>query len=218
MIVALVLALTVAPTQQSHAVVWVVVKAAVKKAIKAMDLQIQKLQNKTIWLQNAQKQLENTLSKLKLDEITGWVEKHREQYAGYYEELKNVKAAITHYRKVKEIMEMQLRIVDEYRAKFALLARDDHFTIAERDYMRQVYTGILDESVKNLDQLFLVVNPLRTQMTDGKRLQIITTVAERMTENLSDLLTFNEQNMRLVIQRARSQQEVARLKAIYNIK
>ena len=69
--------LVVAPTQQSHAVVWVVVKAAVKKVIKAIDLQIQRLQNKTIWLQNAQKTLENTLSKLKLDEISDWTEKQK---------------------------------------------------------------------------------------------------------------------------------------------
>ena len=39
------------------------IKFAVKKVIKAIDLRIQRLQNKTIWLQNAQKKIENILSK-----------------------------------------------------------------------------------------------------------------------------------------------------------
>ncbi|RZJ37490.1 MAG: conjugal transfer protein TraI, partial [Chryseobacterium sp.] len=32
-----------------------VIKAGVKKVIKAVDLKVQRLQNETIWLQNAQK-------------------------------------------------------------------------------------------------------------------------------------------------------------------
>ena len=55
---------------RSHAVVWVVVQEALKQVLLAMDAQIQRLQNKTIGLQNAQKKLENTLSKLKLKEIS----------------------------------------------------------------------------------------------------------------------------------------------------
>ena len=41
--------------------------------------------------------------------------------------------------------------------------------------MQQVYTGILDESVKNIDQLQLVINAFVTQMSDAKRLEIINT-------------------------------------------
>ncbi len=52
------LVLVFAPTQKSHAVVWWVVKEAIKKALKAADLAIQRLQNKTIGLQNAQKEIE----------------------------------------------------------------------------------------------------------------------------------------------------------------
>lgn len=64
-----------------------VIKAGVKKVIKAVDLKVQRLQNETIWLQNAQKVLENQLSKLKLTEIADWTEKQKELYKNYYEEL-----------------------------------------------------------------------------------------------------------------------------------
>jgi len=57
-----------------------IIKEGVKKVIIAIDLRIQRLQNETIWLQNAQKTLENQMSKLKLGEISDWVEKQRKLY------------------------------------------------------------------------------------------------------------------------------------------
>jgi hypothetical protein len=210
--------LTIAPTQKSHAIVWEVVRQALIAAIKAMDIAVQRLQNKTIWLQNAQKAMENTLSKLKLDEISEWTSKQKEQYAKYFDELKRVKEAISGYKKVKEIMQKQIRIVEEYKHAFGLFKKDKHFTDTEIRYMVMVYTGIVDESIKNIDQLFLVVNALHTQMTDGKRLEIINAVAGHIDENLNDLREFNNQNIKLSIQRSRDEKEVEIVKAMYGIK
>lgn len=209
--------MTIAPMQKSHAIIWEVVRQALIAAIKAADLAVQRLQNKTIWLQNAQKALENTLSKLKLDEITDWVDKHKEQYAKYFDELAKVKQAISGYKKVKEIMQKQVSIVDEYKRAFGLFKGDKNFTSAEIEYMVQVYTGIVDESLKNLDQLFLVINTLSAEMTDGKRIEIISTVAGHIDENLNDLRDFNSQNVRLSLQRARDEKEVKAVKIYYGL-
>ncbi|HMR81976.1 MAG TPA: conjugal transfer protein TraI [Niabella sp.] len=217
MVFMLSLALALMPTQKSHAVVWVVVKAALVKVIKAMDLAVQRLQNKTIWLQNAQKTLENTLSKVKLDEISDWVKKNKEQYAKYYDELSKVKETITGYKRVKAIMEKQVRVVEEYKRAFALFKQDKHFTPDEIAYMSKVYSGIVDESLKNLDQLFLAVGALNTKMTDGKRLEIITRAAEGIDETLDDLRMFNSQNIRLSLQRSKDLQELQTVKDFYNI-
>jgi hypothetical protein len=48
-----------------------------------------------------------------------------------------------------------------------------HFSAAEIDYMYKVYAGILEEGLKNVDQVFLVVNAFVTQMSDAKRMDII---------------------------------------------
>lgn len=215
--VVLCLGLTIAPTQKSHAIVWEVVRKALVAAIKAMDMAVQRLQNKTIWLQNAQKTLENTLSRLKLNEISEWTDKQKEQYANYFDELKKVKEAISGYKKVKEIMEKQVRIVDEYKTAFSLFKQDKNFSVQEVGYMVKVYTGIVDESIKNLNQLFLVINVAKTQMTDGKRLEIINRVAVHIDENLNDLRAFNNENAKLSLQRAKDEKEVARVKAMYGL-
>lgn len=217
MVLMLSMCFVIAPTQKSHAVVWVVVQAAIKKAIRAMDLAVQRLQNKTIWLQNAQKTLENTMSKLQLDEITDWVSKHKEQYAQYFDELKKVKEAISGYKKVKEIMQKQVQIVDEYKRAFNLFRQDKHFTVDEIDYMAKVYSGIVDESLKNIDLLLLVVNALNTEMTDGKRLEIISVAANNIDVTLNDLRDFNSQNVKLSLQRSKDEAEINTVKALYGI-
>lgn len=194
-----------------------IVKAVAKKVIKAIDLRIQKLQNKTIWLQNAQKKIENLLSKLKLDEISDWTEKQKELYRNYYEELAKVKTIITYYQRIKDISEKQVRLVDEYERAWNLFQKDAHFNSSELDYMQSVYSGILNESLKNIDQIFLVLDSFTTQMSDAKRLEIINAAADQIDANYDDLTLFNRQNILLSLQRAKTEHDVKSVKQFYGI-
>lgn len=194
-----------------------VIKAGVKKVIKAVDLKVQRLQNETIWLQNTQKVLENQLSKLKLAEISDWAGRQKELYGEYYNELWEIKTTITYYHRIKDLTAKQVAIVDEYRWAWSLFTRDKHFTPEELSYMESVYKGILDASVKNLDQILLVVNSFRTQMSDARRLEIISAAADQMDANYNDLKAFNTQNSLMSIQRAQSIDEVTVLRQLYGI-
>lgn len=210
---------TVTPIQEAKAVIPIakIIKEAVKKVIKAVDLMIQRLQNKTIWLQNAQKVLENKLSELKLTEIAQWTEKHRKLYEEYYEELWKVKNALAAYQRIRQIIDKQVRIVDEYKRAWNLVRQDDHFTEGEIDYMYRVYKGILNESVQNLDQILLVINSFKTQMTDAQRLSIISQAGDRIEQNFIDLLEFNMNTMQISLNRARTQSEIDRVKKLYGL-
>ncbi|WP_281631639.1 conjugal transfer protein TraI [Flavobacterium luteolum] len=194
-----------------------IVKAVTKKVIKAIDLGIQRMQNKTIWLQNAQKQIENTLSKLKLDEISDWTKKQRDLYKDYYDELQKVKSIITYYQRIKEISAKQTRLIDEYEKAWNLFKRDDHFKSSELEYMGKVYDGILEESMKNIDQIFLIIESFTMQMSDLKRLEIINTAADQIDSNYNDLRLFNQQNVLLSLQRAKTDADVNKVKQFYGI-
>lgn len=195
-----------------------IIKQAVVKVIKAVDLKIQRLQNETIWLQNAQKVIENTMSKVKLDEITIWVEKQRTLYKDYFDELWRVKGILSYYHRIKEVTEKQIRLVEEYKRAYALFKQDKHFTPDELAYIGQVYTGILNESMKNIDQLFLVINSFSMQMTDAKRLEIINNAADGTETAYNDLKAFNQQNILLSVQRAKDAKEVEAVKQLYGLK
>jgi len=209
------------PPQRSEAAVPIaileIIKKAVVKVIKAIDLKIQRQQNKIIWLQNAQKVLENTMSKLKLDEISDWTEKQRAQYQVYFDELRKVKLLITYYQRIRDITERQVKLVQEYQKAWSIIQRDKHFTAQEVQYMGKVYTGILNETVKNIDQLAIVINSFKTQMTDAKRLEIIGEVGDRVEENYSDLRAFNTQNAVLSAQRAKTQADAEYIRQLYGI-
>lgn len=194
-----------------------IIKKAITKVIVAVDLEIQRLQNKTIWLQNAQKAIENEMSKLKLNEISDWVEKQRKIYAEYFDELSKVKEVIATYHRVRDIIDKQKALVGEYRSAWSLFRQDDHFTADEIVYMGKVYTGILNESIKNLDQVFLVINAFTTQMTDAKRIEIINHAAELIDQNLADLRQFNDQNKMLSFQRAAEKGDIDVVKKLYGL-
>ena len=218
-VVSLALCFMVSPMQNAKAQIPImeIIKQAITKVIVAVDLKIQRLQNKTIWLQNAQKVLENKMSELKLTEISDWVEKQRAQYANYFDELWRIKAALAYYQKVKDIIEKQLQLVSEYKAAWALFKQDKNFTVDELDYMQQVYNGMMDESIKNLDQLSLVINAFVTQMSDAKRMEIINEVDHNLDENLSDLREFNNQNKMMSLQRASEKGDIETVKKLYGL-
>ena len=209
----------VAPLEKVHAQLAIaeVIKAGVKKVVKAVDLQVQRLQNETIWLQNAQKAIENTMSQLKLSEISGWVDKQRTLYADYFQELYKVKSIITYYYRIKEISGMQVKLVQEYSRAWGIIKQDTHFTTDEITYMEKVYSGILDATVKNIDQLSLVINSFATQMTDAKRLEMINACASEIEQNYADLKQFNTENAFISLRRARDLQDAVTIKSLYGL-
>ncbi len=217
--VSMVVVLAVLPDQKATAqfVIGEVLNQTVGKIIRAIDLSVQKAQNQTIWLQNAQKVIETQLNQLKLSEIAGVGRQQTDLFSKYYHELYEVKTLINDYGKVKNITERQAALVREYQSAWSLTQQDDHFTIAELQHMQSVYTGILGESVKNLDQLMVVINSFKTQMSDGRRMELIGRIAQKIDANYFDLKAFNNENILLSFSRSHSQQDRQSLKDLYGI-
>lgn len=194
-----------------------IIRQAVVKVIKAVDLKIQRIQTKTIWLQNAQKLVENTMSKLKLDEITDWVQKQKDLYQQYFDELWQIKDALAAYHRIKEVTEQQIALVNEYKRGYDGVKQDRHFSPEEVFYIGQVYSGILEESIKNLDDLALVIQSFTTKMSDAARMKIINRAADNMQQNFDDLKAFNDQNIQLSLNRSKDARDIAVIKALYGI-
>lgn len=212
-------ALLITPTQQAHAGGGIIeiIKQVIVKVIKAADLQVQRLQSKTIGLQNTQKQIENFMTKLKLNEISDWTRKQKEQYQKYFDELQKVKSIISDYQRVRNLMQMQLRMVDQHARMWQMLRSDSHFKPSELTYMEQVYTGMLNQSLQNVKQLRMVITSNATKMSDGKRIEIINETTEQMQRNYDDMQRFNTENARLSLSRAKEGQDAQRVKRMYGI-
>jgi hypothetical protein len=217
LVIVMMLCVSVSQKVQAQLAIAQIIQEGIKKVIRAVDLKIQRLQNKTIWLQNAQKTLENEMSKLKLTEISHWVEKQRKLYDDYFQELWKVKAALTMYSRVKALIEGQVQLVHEYQSAWALFQQDKLLTPKELERIKEVYAGILQESSRNLEGLFLVINSFQTQMSDGGRMAIINEVSSQLEENFLDLKKFNQQAKMISLQRAYEQGEIGYVKKLYGL-
>ena len=194
-----------------------VINLVVKKVINSVDLAVQQIQNKTIVLQNAQKELENVLSQLQLEDISNWLEKQRKLYEDYYRELWQVKQIISDYDRVKTIIRLQSQVVAEYTKAYNLFQQDPHFTAQELEYMVEVYTGILNESLGYVNQVLLVVNSMVTQMDDASRLANIDQAAAGIQKNYNDLTHFNHQNLQISLERAAERNDLGTIKKLYGV-
>jgi hypothetical protein len=194
-----------------------IINAAVKKVIVAADLEVERLQTQTIGLQNAEKALDNGMQQTELTDIAGWVQQQRDLFAEYYRELWEVKNAIATYEEVKDMIAKQARVVAGFKQAYAILGQDKHFSPAELNNMYAVLSGIMAQSIQNLNALALVVNALVTQMGDAGRLRIIDEAGSAIDKNYSDLSRFSQQSFLLSVQRARDANDVSVTKALYGV-
>ncbi len=95
--------------------------------------------------------------------------------------------------------------------------QDKHFTASELDFMFNIYSGIVDQSFKNLDQALLVVNSLSTSMTDAQRMNIIESASNGMQKNYDDLRRFNNQNIQLSLHRSKTDEDLRSVKLLYGM-
>lgn len=194
-----------------------IVTAAAKKVVMAIDLKVQRLQTETIGLQSAERQLENEMDLDELTAITGWVQKQKDLYAEYYNELWQVKNAISAYERIKQMIAEEAQIASQFKQINAALRRDKHFTAAEVTSMQSVLTGMLNESVNNISQIYLVINAFVTQMADADRLRIIDEAGGRIDRNFTDMQQFYSRNSLLSLERAQDAGDVAATKALYGL-
>jgi conjugation system TraG family ATPase len=189
----------------------------IKEALETADLKIQRLQTQTLLLQNAEKALENTMAGDLLDDITGWVQQQDQLFAEYYGELWQVKAALTGFSRVAQLIERQAQLVKEYQRVTAAVRQDPHFSAAEVTQMLNVYSGILNASIRNTQQLALVIQGSMTQMEDAGRLRIIDETATNIDHNYSALEQYNQENTLLSLQRAKDEADIQTIKTLYGI-
>jgi conjugation system TraG family ATPase len=216
-IFALLLAGVLPPNGGAKAQIIDIAEEVIKEALEQADLNIQRLQTQTLYLQNAEKALENSMAGGLLDDITGWVQQEQELFSGYYSELWQVKSALSTYSKVAKLIERQTQLVAAYQQATAAVQRDPHFNAAEVTHMLQVYSGILSASIRNTGQLALVIQSFVTQMDDANRLRIIDETATGIDRNYADLNQYSQQNTLLSLQRAKEAGDIETVKALYGI-
>ena len=132
----------------------------------------------------------------------------------FLDALMEVSPAVKQYKRIADIISYQLLIVKQYKAAFKQFKEDKSFTAQEIDYIGKVYANLFNESVKNLDELAMVITAGKLRMSDDERLQAIDRIYASIEDQFSFLQDFNSSTSYLSLQRQSEQTEIDMSKRI----
>lgn len=134
----------------------------------------------------------------------------------FLDALYQVSPTVRRYKKIAGVVELQIKVVDHYRSGFSKFKASGQFTDNEINYLSRVYGQVVNESIKNLDDLAIVLTADKTRMSDDERLSAIDRIYADTEDKLLFLHQFNAKTGVLAMQRAKTIGEVEVLKNLYS--
>jgi DNA repair ATPase RecN len=126
----------------------------------------------------------------------------------FLDALMQVSPAVKNYKRVAEIVEYQISIVKESRNGMNRFIKSGNFSGQEINYFEKVYGNLLNQSLRNLDELTMVITADKLRMSDDERLKAVDDIYEQMQDKLLFLRNFNITSNVLALQRAREKNDV----------
>jgi len=126
-----------------------------------------------------------------------------------------VSPAVQNYERIADIINDQILIVKEYKNAFNQFKMDANFTIEEITYLGKVYSNLFNASLKDIDELIMVITASTLRMSDDERLSSIDKIFAGMQDKLTFLRYFNNNTTLLAVQRAKERNDVSTMQNIY---
>ena len=136
----------------------------------------------------------------------------------FFNRLKNVNPSIRKYAKVADIIAYQVKIIKQTKITIQQIRETKQFTEAELGHCKQVFDNLLDECMKTVEELILIITSGNLEMKDDERLKRIDKLYADVQEKYSFTCAFSEDMGLLAIQRLGEQMEINRSKLINGIK
>ena len=136
----------------------------------------------------------------------------------FFGSLEIVNPKIKTYTRVADIIAYHVRIVKNIGTTIKNLKESGQFNTDELDYGNAVFENLLDECVKNVDELYLVITSGDLQMTDDERIKRINQLYTDMQDKYSFCQSFSEECSVLATQRLGEQLEIKFSKQLNGVK
>jgi hypothetical protein len=128
-----------------------------------------------------------------------------------------VSPTVRKYPRVADIINDQATLVSEYHAAYHTFRQDQHFNPDEIGYMMDVYNHLVSMSLKNIDDLTMIMTDNKMRMSDAERLTAIDRIYTDSHGQLSFLRKFNDETYKTALQRSRDANDRQTLKNLYGI-
>lgn len=131
--------------------------------------------------------------------------------------LMQVSPAVRKYYKVAEIIDYQMRLIKEHKTAMQRFNASGLFQANELSYLERVYDNLFSSSLRNLDELTLVVTANKLRMSDDERLAAIDRIHLDMQDKLQFVRHFNGNTHMMAAQREKERNEIKTLQKIHGV-
>jgi hypothetical protein len=128
-----------------------------------------------------------------------------------------INPSVAKYKRIPDIIRYQQLLMKEYRRAFNRFKNDPNLTRDEIRYLEKVYEYLIKQSLKNLEELAMIVTANKLRMSDDERIQSIDRIYFDIENKLSFLRYFNNSTQVLVLQRAKEGSDVDAAKKLYEL-
>lgn len=128
--------------------------------------------------------------------------------------LYQVNPQVKQYYRVAQIIKYQKLLVDEYKRATKRFKETDQLTEDEIRYILNVFEFLGKQSLKNLEELIMVITANKLRMNDSDRFTAIDRIFFELENELVFLRQFNASTDLLIAQRERERREVLQSKQI----
>lgn len=128
-----------------------------------------------------------------------------------------VNPSVAKYKRIPDIIRYQSLLMKEYRRAFNRFKNDPNLTPDEIRYLERVYSYLVSQSLRNLEELTMIVTANKLRMSDDERIQSIDRIFFDIENKLSFLRYFNNSTQVLVAQRVKDASEVGAVKKLYEV-
>jgi hypothetical protein len=131
--------------------------------------------------------------------------------------LLQISPTVRNYKRIADIINAQIKLVSEYKTTFRKFQESNLFNPGEIEYLGKVYSNLFNQSVKNLDDLAMVITAGKLRMSDDERLSAIDEIWKKVDGERMFLRRFNNSTKLLALQRAKEQNDVSIMSRLYDV-
>ncbi len=138
-------------------------------------------------------------------------------HQAFLDGLMAVNPTIRNYKRIPMIINYQKLLLEEYKLAHNRFKQDPNFKLEELEYLANVYKFLFEASVRNLEDLVMIITATKLRMSDDERMQAIDGIFYDMENKVVFLRYFNSNTQLLAVQRARSQNDVRTMQQLYGL-
>lgn len=128
------------------------------------------------------------IAKEGLATIGGFTRGEFNLHTDYFNSLKSVNPEIKRYARVADMIALQVKIVQNYNRTYRRLNSSGAFSNDELAYIGRVFSRLLDDCDKTLDELITITTAGKLEMKDDERMKRI----DKLYLDMQDKFTFSQ--------------------------